>query len=130
MLQTRYSLGKRFPEKNSGESLVETVGYVSTQKRIESMILAGQRLEQIKKQKYDFPDPKNINFDLYDHTRSKNYDMADAFQELEMVKQRQKERKEASQAAQEASQAAQEASNKVLKTEKVDDNTTVETKPV
>lgn len=68
------------PEKNSGKTLVETAGYISAQKRIENMILAGQHLVDFRKSQFDFPDKDSINDDFYDPTRSKNYDMADASQ--------------------------------------------------
>lgn len=67
------------PEVNSGETLVETVGYMSAQKRIESMILAGQRLVDYRKSQFDFPDGE-IDEDFTDPTRIANFDLADATQ--------------------------------------------------
>lgn len=73
---------KRFktpPEVNSGKTLVETAGYISAQKRIENMILAGQRLVDYRKQQFDFPDGKIDEF-YDDPTRVANFDLADATQ--------------------------------------------------
>lgn len=73
---------KRFktpPEVNSGETLVETAGYISAQKRIENMILAGQRLVDYRKGQFDFPDGQ-IDESFQDPTRSPNFDLADATQ--------------------------------------------------
>ena len=59
MLQTRYNRGTRNPEINVDPSMTETLGYISTQKRIENMISAGQRLQIFRESQFDFPDPKN-----------------------------------------------------------------------
>lgn len=68
------------PEINSGETLVETAGYIPAKKKIENMILAGQRLVEYRKSQFDFEDHKSIDEDYYDPTRNKNLDMAEAFQ--------------------------------------------------
>ena len=49
---TQYKKHTNIPEKNSGEILVEKVGYISAQQRIENLLLAGQRLEQSRKEQY------------------------------------------------------------------------------
>lgn len=67
------------PEKNCGITKVEKVGYVSSQKRIESMIQAGQRLADYRKQQFDFPDGEIIE-DYEDPTRMSNFDLSDASQ--------------------------------------------------
>ena len=49
------------------------------------MILAGQRLDKARSQ-YDFESEEDIDEDLYDPTRSGNYDLADATQSLLMLR--------------------------------------------
>lgn len=80
MYQTRVNRSRSEPEKNSGISKVEKAGYITAKKRIENMILAGQRLIQSRKEQYDFVDSEpDESFD--DPTRRKNYDPADATQD-------------------------------------------------
>ena len=71
---------RSIPEKNSGKTQVETAGYIPAQKRIENMILAGQRLVDFRKSQFDFEDHKSIDEDFMTLLESKNYDMADASQ--------------------------------------------------
>lgn len=80
MYQTRVNRSRSEPEKNNGISKVEKAGYIPAKKRIENMILAGQRLVQARKDQYDFNNAEpDENFD--DPTRRKNYDPADATQD-------------------------------------------------
>ena len=54
------------------------------------MILAGQRLDKARSQ-YDFESEEDIDEDLYDPTRSGNYDLADATQsalDIELASER------------------------------------------
>ena len=104
---TQYDRVKQPPESNSGITLVERAGYISAQVRIENLMLAGQRLVQARKEMYDFPDGK-IDLNFTDPTRSKNYDLADGFQDGLKVEARLKAQKEAA----EASQTVQEGSDK------------------
>lgn len=62
-------------EQNSGEVLVDRLGYASAEKRITSMMLAGQRLVESRRTEYDFNDDK-IDFNA-DPTRRKDIDMVD-----------------------------------------------------
>ena len=107
--QTKYTHEKSPGEVNLGKSLVEKAGYIPAQARIENMILAGQRLVEHRKEMYDFSDGKDIDESFTDPTRSKNYDMADAFIMSEVIKNniKQKELLEASQTVQEGSGAVQ-----------------------
>lgn len=86
MFYTQYNKLRATPEKNSGVYLVEKAGYVSAQKRIEALILAGQRLVQSRIDAYDFD--KEIDEDFEDPTRNPGYDMADAFQDNLSVQSR------------------------------------------
>lgn len=107
--QTKYTHEKSPGEINLGKNLVEKAGYIPAQSRIENMILAGQRLVEHRKEMYDFSNDKDIDESFSDPTRSKNYDMADAFIMSEVIKNniKQKELLKASQTAQEPQQEAQ-----------------------
>lgn len=98
---TRYNHQKSIPETNTLPSLVERAGYIPAQARIENMILAGQRLIEHRAQMYDFDSGIEPDNDFYDPTRSKNFDMADAFTIAQNIKnnQKQKEVLKASEAA-------------------------------
>ena len=61
-------------------SETEQAGYIPPQVQIENMMLAGQRLDQSRKDLYDFPSEDEIDEDAYDPTRRGNFDMADASQ--------------------------------------------------
>ena len=104
---TQYDRVRQPAESNSGITLVERAGYIPAQQRIENLMLAGQRLVQARKELYDFPDGK-IDLNFTDPTRSKNYDLADGFQDGLKVEARLKAQKEAVK----ASQITQEGSNK------------------
>ena len=114
--QTQYTHKSSPPEINSGKTLVERAGYISAQKRIENMILAGQRLVDYRKSQFDFEGDK-IDFDFDDPTRNPNFDMADASQlkyqaEANLAESRARAKKaELDKEAVKASQTAQEAQN-------------------
>ena len=92
--KTQYEDFKRSPEVNSGEILVERVGYISARDRIENLLLAGHRLESYCKEQYDFDSVENIDESFTDPTRNKNYDMADAFQDTIVLNAKFNEAKE------------------------------------
>jgi len=77
---TQYTPNKNIPEKNSGKKMIEKIGYIPAQKRIENLLLAGQRLKDFRDSQFDFPDEKSIDHDFFDPTRAKNFDLADASQ--------------------------------------------------
>lgn len=97
--QTRYTHQKTIPEANIGKRLIEKAGYIPAKDRIENMILAGQRLIEHRMSMYDFDSNKEFDESYYDPTRSKNFDMADAFQMKQNVENniKQKELLKASQ---------------------------------
>jgi len=80
LFQTRYNHVKSPGEANFGKRLVEKAGYIPAKDRIENMILAGQRLIEHRMSMYDFDSNKELDENYFDPTRSKNFDMADAFQ--------------------------------------------------
>lgn len=70
---------QRFLEINSGEQIVEKI-YVNQNKRIEEMILAGERLKLARGEQYDYPDglTREEEDTAYpDPTRHGSFDMAD-----------------------------------------------------
>lgn len=72
---------QKLPEFNSGKKLVETAGYIPAQKRIENLMLAGQRLVAHRMELYDCPAGETFDEDLpCDPTRSGDFDLADGTQ--------------------------------------------------
>jgi len=110
---TQYSPNKILPEKNSGKSLVESVGYIPAQKRIENLMTAGQRLKDYRNEQFDFPDEKSIDHDFTDPTRSKNFDMADATQLSYQTERNIINSKKAVDMALKSSQAAEKAQDEL-----------------
>lgn len=108
--QTRYNRIDRSGEINPGPILVERAGYIPAKIQIENLILAGKRLQEHRAEMYDFTELSKIDLDFYDPTRSKNFDIADAFQLKRAVEERLK-----------ASQNAQEASGEVQNKSEGDD---------
>lgn len=88
----------RTPAKpNSGKTKVETAGYIPADQQIKSLLDAGQRLVDYRRG-YDFAAGQKDN-GFIDPTRSPNYDMADASQDLRRSENKKKELVEASEKA-------------------------------
>lgn len=64
-------------EVNSGEMITETAGYVPAEKQIMSMIMAGQRLKEARREEFDFAADEKVPDDFIDPTRSPGFDLAD-----------------------------------------------------
>lgn len=75
---------EKFLERNSGEKLIERQGYVPAKKKIEGMILAGQRLVQVRNDQYDFDG--DVPDDYADPTRDRDFDQLDAMDFAEQSK--------------------------------------------
>lgn len=75
MFQTKFKRIDVPEEKNSGELLVEQE-YISTEKQIISMLRAGKRLYEFRKENYDFNNGEE-DF-LLNPVREPNFDLADA----------------------------------------------------
>jgi len=114
---TQYVPNKIIPEKNSGKSFVENVGYISAEKRISNLMLAGQRLRDYRNDQFDFPDEKSIDDNFTDPTRSKNFDMADATQLSYQTERNIINSKKAVDMALKSSQDAQKAQDELKKPE-------------
>jgi len=69
-------------------SKVETAGYSSAERQITDMIRAGIRLGEYRREMYDFEDGEKIDDEYFDPTRRRNYDMADASNDLRVVSRR------------------------------------------
>jgi len=97
--KTHYNQDK-FPKQFivlSDEILTEVAGYISAKQRIENLLFAGQRLLQSRSEMYDYTGEPPED-DQLDPSRSPNFDLADATQNLLNVEARakQKQRNKAS----------------------------------
>lgn len=84
---TKYRRPERAPEINNGEDLVEVGSFRPMSKVIESMIVAGQRLEA-SVGGYEFDAEEVVDEVYFDPTREPGYDLADASRDLDIVQQR------------------------------------------
>lgn len=96
--RVQYNPDLRYPdpgEINSGELLVETAGYISAEQRIINIMRAGQRLQETRREMYDYDYEDDIDEDnIYDDpTRDPGYDMADATQTSLSLKSRERVKK-------------------------------------
>jgi len=66
------------PEINLDDPIVETAGYRSAEVQISEMLMAGQRLVDYRKQRYEFGGDEVVPADYHDPTRRPGFDMADA----------------------------------------------------
>lgn len=97
-------------EENSGEVIVETAGYVPTDRLINDMIDAGFRLQMARAQQFDLTGDQEDDGVSYDPTRARGFDLADATRIIQQVSPRLEEQKiAADNAAKEAMQAELDA---------------------
>lgn len=73
-------------EPGGGPRLTETAGYIPAQKQIEQFLIAGRRLNEARKEMYDFPD--GLDNGGIDPTRQPNFDLVDAGQMVNEAKER------------------------------------------
>lgn len=99
---THYKRRPSTPESGGGERLVETAGYVSAQKRIESIIAAGRRLIESRSEQYDLVGDQDDD-DFFDPTRRKNFDLVDAQELAQSIKGKPKPVSKAPQSPQDGS---------------------------
>lgn len=81
-IYTKFDRPENVKEENSGEIKVEKAGYIKPKIQIENMIEAGTRLNESRKEQFDFPPGEEIDESYFDKTRSPNYDLADATEDL------------------------------------------------
>lgn len=77
MHYNRYNRPKSKPEDPSGISRVEVAGYIPAHIKIKSLIDAGARLIQSRKEQFDFPPGTAPDEDYYDPTRHPGVDRTD-----------------------------------------------------
>lgn len=77
IFSTPYNRPKSIGQVFTGKSMTEKAGYVPANQLIESMILAGRRLNEYRAAQYDFPDGK-VDDNFTDPTRVQGFDLADA----------------------------------------------------
>jgi len=84
---------EREQEVNDGPVMVEKAGYVPMKQRVEALMIAGRRLEQIGPERYDFGDPDQVDDDMQiDPTRKGDFDMVDAQNMIAELQERMEER--------------------------------------
>ena len=88
LFATKYDRKRDAAEANTGEDLVERAGYIPADIRITNIMRAGMRLLEHRAEQYDFNDLAKLDLSFSDRTRSKNYDLADAFQDANALKKR------------------------------------------
>jgi hypothetical protein len=64
-------------EKNSGQQITETAGYIPANVQIEDMMLAGQRLALSRMERFDGTNKDDLS-EFNDPTRRPGFDLADA----------------------------------------------------
>ena len=94
-------------------SETEQAGYIPPQIQIENMILAGERLNQSRKEMFDFASEEEIDEDAFDPTRRGNFDLADASQMAMQTEMSLRDQALEADKARKASQTAQDASGGV-----------------
>lgn len=78
-IMTNYIRPERRKEVGGGPRIVEASGYIPTKIQVENMLLAGQRLNEYRKEQYDYSDGDSVPDDVVpDPTRSPGFDLADA----------------------------------------------------
>ena len=112
---------ERTYERPDPVSLTEQAGYIPPQEQIESMILAGQRLNEARASQYDFASEDDIDEDASDPTRRGNFDLADASQMAMETEMSLRDQALEADKARKASQTAQDASGGVKKGSEVAD---------
>ena len=73
----RYNRPKSKPEAPSGMSRVEIAGYVPAQIKIESLMNAGRRLIESRREQFDFPPGEDVDETFHDPTRKAGLDRVD-----------------------------------------------------
>ena len=76
--RTKYNRPNLVEEVNDGKSKVETAGYVPAEVQIMDMLSAGIRLNEYRKDRFDFAADEVVPDDFIDPTRSPGFDLADA----------------------------------------------------
>lgn len=83
---TPYDREKTPEAPNSGEVITEQTGYISAQQQIEELILAGERLNQLRTG-YEFEDGEDIPDDYYNPLNHPGVDLVEAENYLDNARQ-------------------------------------------
>ena len=75
---TKYRRPKLEEEIFDPVSRTETAGYIRAEDQITAFIDAGRRLDEYRREMYDFGDGEEVPDDFIDPTRSGSFDLADA----------------------------------------------------
>jgi len=78
IFNTPYKRIRQGGEKNSGEIITESAGYIPAKIQIENLIDAGMRLIQSRRENFDYGNDDQISENITDPNRIPNFDMADA----------------------------------------------------
>ena len=104
-------------ESGGGEKLVEAAGYISAEEQILSMLQAGVRLDESRKELYDVEGDLDDNFAFdsvgFDPTRMPGFDPADASAIGRVVDQRLKDQAKKAKEAKEAEVAVKAEQSQV-----------------
>lgn len=72
-----------FNKSGEGDTVhVDRSGYISAKQKIEDLMLAGQKLGELRKARFDFEAGQPLDFDFVDPTRRLEYDLADATMDM------------------------------------------------
>lgn len=76
--QTHFDREPHTYEEDFPTSRVNRFRHVPIRTQVENFILAGERLEKIRREAFDFPPGVEVDENYSDPTRAKGFDMADA----------------------------------------------------
>jgi len=76
-LFTHWRRPPKHPEEMDPLTKTESAGYIPPKKQIENLIEAGRRLQEYRKEMYDFPEGEDVDESYEDPTRGPGYDLAD-----------------------------------------------------
>lgn len=74
---TQYTWSDTYGEWNCGKTIVDPSGYISPQQRIDNLIRAGQRLEEFRREQYDYDHGDSDDGVWMDPLRTPGLDLSD-----------------------------------------------------
>lgn len=78
-IMTNYKRPESRKEVGGGPRIVEASGYIPTKIQVENMLIAGQRLNEYRREQYDYSEGDSVPDDVRpDPTRNPEFDLADA----------------------------------------------------
>lgn len=75
-------------EENTEPKITDTSGYIPIEDRIDNFLLAGENLENYRKEMYDYDsyDVSDEELEEIIESKSQEYDLADAYERMEYIK--------------------------------------------